>query len=261
MPAAVRKVAISFGMVYIPVALYTAAQERGVRFNQITPDGVRVHQKRVREDSGAEVPSSEICKGYEYAKGRYVVLTDEELERVQSERDRAIQILHFAPAGSIPPVYYDKSWLCAPDGGDKAYELLRRAMMEEQVVGVGQCVLWNRQDMLALIPEENGIRVQTLFYRQQLRTSPFSAPQAQVTEAEMRMGKQLVQAMTRPYQPENYRDEYEEKLLAAIQRKIDGQEITAAAEPARNVIDLMEALQKSLEMQAGRREPALAGAV
>ena len=115
--------------------------------------------------------------------------------------------------------------------------------------------------MLALIPEENGIRVQTLFYRQQLRTSPFSAPQAQVTEAEMRMGKQLVQAMTRPYQPENYRDEYEEKLLAAIQRKIDGQEITAAAEPARNVVDLMEALQKSLEMQAGRREPALAGAV
>lgn len=114
---------------------------------------------------------------------------------------------------------------------------------------------------MALIPEENGIRVQTLFYRQQLRTSPFSAPQAQVTEAEMQMGKQLVQAMTRPYQPENYRDEYEEKLLAAIQRKIDGQEITAAAEPARNVIDLMEALQKSLEMQAGRREPALADAV
>ena len=109
MPAAVRKVAISFGMVYIPVALYTAVQERGVRFNQITPDGVRVRQKRVREDSGAEVPSSEICKGYEYAKGRYVVLTDEELERIQSERDRAIQILHFAPAGSIPPVYYDKS--------------------------------------------------------------------------------------------------------------------------------------------------------
>ena len=147
MPAAVRKVAISFGMVYIPVALYTAVQERGVRFNQITPDGVRVRQKRVREDSGAEVPSSEICKGYEYAKGRYVVLTDEELERVQSERDRAIQILHFAPAGSIPPVYYDKSYLCTPDGGDKAYELLRRAMMEEHVVGVGQCVLWNRQDM------------------------------------------------------------------------------------------------------------------
>ena len=114
---------------------------------------------------------------------------------------------------------------------------------------------------VALIPEENGIRVQTLFYRQQLRTPTFSAPQAQVTEAEMQMGKQLVQAMTRPYQPENYRDEYEEKLLAAIQRKIDGQEITAAAETRGSVADLMEALQKSLEMQEGRKEPALAGVV
>ena len=111
------------------------------------------------------------------------------MESIQSERDRAIQILHFAPARSIPSVYYDKSYLCAPDGGDKAYELLRRAMMEEHVVSVGQCVLWNRQDMLALIPEENGIRVQTLFYRQQLRMPPFSAPQVQVTEAEMRMDR------------------------------------------------------------------------
>ena len=113
------------------------------------------------------------CKGYEYAKGRYVVLTDEELERVQSERDRAIQILHFAPAGSIPRFTMISPIFCAPDGGDKAYELLRRAMMEEHVVGVGQCVLWNRQDMLALIPEENGIRVQTLFYRQQAANAPF----------------------------------------------------------------------------------------
>ena len=168
-------------------------------------------------------------------------------------RGRAIQILHFAPPRGIPPVYFDKPYPCAPDGGGKTYGLLRCAMAEGHAVGIGQCVPWNRQGMLALIPEESGIRVQTLFYRQQLRTSPFSAPQAQVTEAEMRMGKQLVQAMTRPYQPEDYRDEYEEKLLAAIQRKIDGQEITAAAEPAHNVIDLMEALQKSLEMQAGRR--------
>lgn len=98
MPAAARKAAISFGMVHIPVSLYTAVQEKGVGFNQLTRDGVRVRQKKVREDTGAEVQADQIVKGYEYAKGQYVILTDDELERIKTERDRTIRILHFAPA-------------------------------------------------------------------------------------------------------------------------------------------------------------------
>ena len=102
----------------------------------------------------------------------YVVITDDELERIKTERDRAIRILHFAPPETIPSVYFDKSYLCVPDGSDKAYELLRRAMLDEGVIGIGQCVLWSRQTMLALIPESDGIRMQTLFYRDQIKRLP-----------------------------------------------------------------------------------------
>lgn len=259
MPAAARKAAISFGMVHIPVSLYTAVQERGISFNQLTPDGVRIRQKKVREDTGAEVQSSEIVKGYEYAKGQYVVITDDELERIKTERDKAIRILHFAPPDSIPSIYYDKSYLAAPDGSDKAYELLRRAMLDEGVIGVGQSVLWAKQTMMALIPEESGIRVQTLFYQDQVRALPVQARRQEISEAEMNMGKMLVHSMIEPYQPEKYRDEYEEKLVQAIQRKIDGQEIVAAAEPQGSVVNLMEALEKSLAMRSEERQPELVG--
>lgn len=255
MPAAARKAAISFGMVHIPVSLYTAVQEKGVGFNQLTRDGVRVRQKKVREDTGAEVQADQIVKGYEYAKGQYVTLTDDELERIKTERDRTIRILHFAPPESIPSVYFDKSYLCAPDGSDKAYELLRRSMLDEGVIGIGQCVLWSKQTMLALIPEPEGIRMQTLFYRDQIKRLPVQPQQGEVSDAEMRMGRMLVHAMIQPYAPEKYRDEYEEKLVSAIQRKIGSQEIIAAAEPQGNVINLMEALERSLAQQ----QPQLAG--
>ncbi len=249
MPAAARQTAISFGMVHIPISLYTAVQERGIGFNQLTQDGVRVRQKKVREDTGMEVLASDIVKGYEYSKGNYVVITDDELERIKSERDKTIRILHFAPPDSIPSVYYDKSYLSVPNGSDKAYELLRRAMMEEHVIGVGQSVLWSKESLLALIPEEQGIRVQTLFYQSQIRAMPTSVGKPDISSAELEMGRMLVTSMTEPYKPEQYRDEYEDKLIAAIQSKIEGKEIIAAPAPENSVANLMEALQQSLAMQ------------
>lgn len=263
MPAAARKAAICFGLVYIPVSLYTAVQEKGVGFNQLTADGVRVRQKKVREDTGAEVSSSEIVKGYEYARGQYVVITDDEMERIKSERDKAINILQFTTPESIPSVYFDKSYLVAPDGSDKAYELLRRAMLERGVIAIAKAVLWSKETMMALIPEESGIRMQTLFYQSQIKYVPTASRRTDVSEAEINMGKMLVDSMVRPYQPELYKDEYEEKLLAAIQRKVDGQEIvTAPQQRQSNVIDLMEALQRSLAQQGVRqpeKAPELAG--
>jgi len=250
MPAAARKAAISFGMVYIPVSLYTAVQEKGIGFNQLTKDGVRIRQKKVREDTGAEVAASDIVKGYEYARGQYVIITEDELERIKSERDKAINILHFTTPESIPSVYFDKSYLVTPDGSDKAYELLRRAMSERGVIAIAKSVLWTKETMMALIPEDNGIRMQTLFYQNQIKYVPMAAKKTEVSDAELNMGKMLVDSMVHPYQPELYRDEYEEKLLAAIQRKVDGQDIVAAPQRREsNVIDLMEALQRSLTQQ------------
>ena len=142
MPAAARKVAISFGMVYIPVSLYTAVQEKEISFNQLTTDGVRIRQKKVREGTGTDVSTSDIVKGYEYAHGQYVIITDDELERIKSERNKAINILHFTTPESIPSVYFDKSYLVTPDGSDKAYELLRRVMIERGVIAIAKSVLW-----------------------------------------------------------------------------------------------------------------------
>ena len=142
MPAAARKVAISFGMVYIPVSLYTAVQKKGISFNQLTTDGVRIRQKKVREGTGTDVSTSDIVKGYEYAHGQYVIITDDELERIKSERDKAINILHFTTPESIPSVYFDKSYLVTPDGSNKAYELLRRVMIERGVIAIAKSVLW-----------------------------------------------------------------------------------------------------------------------
>lgn len=259
MPAAAKKAAISFGMVHIPISLYTAVQEKGIGFNQLTANGIRIRQKKVREDNGEEVLPADIVKGYEYSKGQYVIITDEEIERIKSERDKAIRILQFAPPKTIPSVYYDKSYLAVPDGSDKAYELLRRAMQEEGVVGIGQSVLWSKQTMMALIPEEGGIRIQTLFFHNQIKAVPVQPRQTEVTEAEMNMGRMLVQAMVAPYQPEKYRDEYQEKLIQAIQQKINGQEIVAATEPQGNVVDLMAALEKSIAMQQPTPQPQYSG--
>ena len=247
MPSAARKAAISFGMVYIPVSLYTAVQEKGIGFNQLTTDGVRIRQKKFREDTGTEVAASEIVKGYEYARGQYVIITEDELERIKSERDKAINILHFT----------------TPDGSDKAYELLRRAMSERGVIAIAKSVLWSKETMMALIPEDNGIRMQTLFYQNQIKYVPMASRKTEVSDAELNMGKMPVDSMVHPYQPELYRDEYEEKLLAAIQRKVDGQDIVAAPQRREsNVIDLMEALQRSLAQQglkAPERNPELVG--
>ena len=132
-------------------------------------------------------------------------------------------------------------------------------MLEEGVIGIGQCVLWTKQTMLALIPEPESIRVQTLFYQDQIKRLPVQIRQGEVTDVEMNMGRMLVHSMVQPYEPAKYRDEYEEKLISAIQRKIDGQEIMAAVEPQGNVVNLMEALEKSLAMQAGQRQPEMAG--
>jgi DNA end-binding protein Ku len=194
-----------------------------------------------------------------------VVVTDDEIEELKTERDKTISILHFTEQGSIPSVYFDKSYLVAPDGGDKAYELLRRAMLESGVIGVARSVLWSKESMMALIPEENGIRLQTLFYMSQIKTLPMPARRAEVADTELNMGKLLVQSMIQPYQPELYRDEYETRLMEAIQRKVEGREFvdTMPQQSAGNVIDLMEALERSLAQRQMvppvQRQPVLSG--
>lgn len=249
MAAAAHKAAISFGLVYIPVALFTATQENKVSFNQLHKDSnARIRYKKVRDDTGEEVSSESIVKGYQYAKNQYIVLTNDDIERMKTPKDKAITIIQFVPIGSIDPLYYEKSYYVVPEGSDKAYNLLLSAMKQQQVMAVARTVLGTSETMLTLSPRDEGIVCETLHFYSEIKPMPKSIAKWEISDAEMNMGVMLIDSMRGEYQPENYRDEYAERLKEAIQSKIEGREsVTAQTGAPNNVVNLMDALQRSLE--------------
>ena len=242
--------AISFGMVHIPVGLYTATQDNDIHFNQLCrEDGSRIKYKKVCASCGKEVRSKDIVKGFEYEPNKYVTLTDEDFEKAKSEKDRSIQILHFTDLQNVHPIYFDKTYHAIPEqGGDKAYELLRRAMLDEKKIAVAKTVLGTKEKLLALIPTEHGLLVETLFFADEIKDAPKEPANVQVSDAELQMAKTLIGAMVKPFEPEQFKDEYREKLWEIINGKIQGKEIVVADETVEyNVINLMDALKQSLE--------------
>lgn len=244
-----HKGAISFGLVHIPVALYTATQDNDIHFNQLCKEDMsRVRYKKTCASCGNEVKSDGIIKGFEYDKDKYVIISDDEFEKIKTEKDKTIQILHFADLNSIRPIYYDKTYHSVPEtGGEKAFELLRSAMQQENKVAIAKTVMGNSETLLCIIPTENGILIEKIFYANEIKEIPKSFTKPELNEAELTMAKTLISSMDKPFQPELYHDGYQERLKQLIQDKIQGKEIFAAKnEDSGNVIDLMEALQKSI---------------
>jgi DNA end-binding protein Ku len=241
--------AISFGMVYIPVGLYTATQDNDIHFNQLCKeDGGRIKYKKVCANCGKEVGASDIVKGFEYEEGKYVTFTDDDFEKAKSDKDKTIHILHFTDLQNIRPIYFDKTYHAIPEqGGDKAFELLRKAMKDENKIAVAKTVMGTKEKLLALIPTEDGILVETLFYEDEIKEAPKDKPNVSLSEPELQMAKTLINAMVQDFKPEQYKDEYKEKLWAIINQKIQGKEIVTPSETIQvNVIDIMEALKQSL---------------
>lgn len=246
---AAQKAAISFGLVHIPVALHTATQDSDIHFNQLCKeDGSRVKYKKVCANCGKEVGTQDIVKGFEFAPGQYVTMTDADFEKAKTEKDRTVQIIHFADLSSIPPVFYDKTYHAVPElGGDKAYELLRRAMYEEKKVAIAKTVLGQSEKLLALIPTNEEILIETMFFADEIKEMPKEISHPELSEPEITMAKTLISSMVQDFQPEQYHNEYQKRLREIIEAKINGKEITTAPEERpSNVIDLMEALRKSL---------------
>lgn len=249
--AVAHKGAISFGLVYIPIALYTATQDNDVHFNQLhKEDNSRIRYKKICAHCGKEVSGDDIIKGFEYDKDKYVVITDSDLEKIKTEKDKTIQILHFADLETINPIYYEKSYYTAPEtGGEKAFELLRTAMKEESKVAIAKTVMGNKETLLALIPADDNILISTMFFEDDIKGIPKSFVRPQLNEGELTMAKTLIESMVRPFDPSLYKDEYQERLRNLIEQKISGKEIVAPKEEApSNVIDLMDALKKSIEI-------------
>ena len=244
------KSAISFGLVHIPVSLHTATADVDIRFNQLHKDDhSRVRYKKVCGHCNSEVKSEDIVKGFEYDKGKFVVVTEDDFEKIKTEKDRTMQILHFANLDQISPVYYDRTYHAVPElGGEKAFELLRSAMMEQQKIAIAKTVMGTKDTLIALIPREDGLLAQTMFFEEEVKDLPQSYSKAPVNDSELQMAKTLIASMDKPFDPAMYHDEYQARLKELISQKVAGKEVVSpTAEAAGNVIDLMEALRQSIQ--------------
>lgn len=254
-----KKSVITFGMVAIPIAMFTATQDNDIHFNQLhKDDNSRIRYKKTCSHCGREIKAEDIVKGFEYDKDKYIVITDEEIEKIKTEKEKSIQILHFAQLNQISPVYYDKTYQAVPEpGGEKAFELLRSALMAEQKIAIGKTVLGTRDTLMAIIPRQDGILISTMFYADEVKALQRQYNKPEISEQELNMARLLINSMDTPFDPSQYRDEYQAKLRQLIEAKIAGKEIVSA-EPADEgkVIDLMEALKASVEKARMDKETA-----
>lgn len=242
--------AISFGLVHIPVQLFRTTRDTAVSFNQLCKEThQRVRYRKFCPGCKRELKPDEIVRGYQFEKDRYIVLDDEELEALKSEQDRNIHILQFVHPEEIGELYIGKNFYVIPQPhAEKAYELLRKSMQASKTAAIAKTVMGTRETLMALFPREDDILCRTLFYQDELTACPQEIAHPRITKAESDMARQLIHAMTAPFSPERFHDEYQERLREAIAQKIKGQQIIRASEthaPA-SVLDLMDALQQSV---------------
>ena len=246
-----HKGAISLGLLYIPVGLYTTTRNNDVRFNQLCKDTKeRVKYKKYCPSCNKEVKTDAIIKGYEYENDKYVIMTEDELERIKTKKDKTIHIIQFVDLPEIDQIYYEKNYYAIPDtGAEKAFELLRTVMLSEGKVALAKTVMGTKENLIVLYPREDGIIAKTLFYQDEILPIPKQIPKVQLSDGEITMAKTLLNSLTKPFDASAYKDEYQERLRDAIMQKIRGEDILTVdnSEPS-NVIDLMEALQRTIEM-------------
>ncbi|NNV01366.1 Ku protein [Brevibacillus sp. MCWH] len=259
----VWKGSISFGLVNIPVRMHTATEERDIRFRQLHSEcHTPIKYAKMCPHCQREVDASEIVRGFEYEKGNFVIIRDEDLEAIAPETRKAIEILDFVDLNEIDPVYFDKSYFLSPqDTGEKAYALLRAAMEETGKIAVARVTMRNRQSLAVVRLYEHCIMLETIFYPDEVRpvSQVPSLPEADVSLAdnELKMAAELIRNMTTPFDPAKYKDEYRSQLQAVIESKRKGEEVAVApAAPRANVIDLMQALKESLAATGGASAPA-----
>ena len=255
MARAIWSGAISFGLVNVPVKMYSATQQKTVRFHQLSgKTGARIRQKRVDPSTDEEVAYEDIVKGYEVTPDRYVVIAPEELEALDPKATRTIDIEEFVDLEEIDPIYYDHSYYLAPGaGGAKAYRLLLDAMRESGKVGIGRVVIRSKQQLCALRPTGEVLTMTTMLWGDEVLSPERldeleSVNEAEASDRELRMAEQLIDSLSAEFEPDKFHDEYRERVLELIERKAAGEEIAVQPEVEEPVAapDLMAALEASL---------------
>ncbi len=261
MATSVWKGHLTFGLVSLPVRLFTAARSESLSFNQLHKhDNSRIKQVLFCQAEDKPIPRDEIVKGFEYEKGKYVVIADEDIKKVAPKTAKVMEIQEFVKAGDVDPVYLESSYYMAPDeGGEKPYALLFETLKQTKYYAVAKIAMHNREHIVIVRPGDRGMVLHTMYYSDEVRrTEEFRTDVSNVTEKEMKLAKMLVEALAAEFEPEKYHDTYRTNLQQMIDDKVAGNVIVETPEvQMAPVIDIMEALKRSLE---ARKPPKVADA-
>jgi len=256
MPRSIWNGVISFGMVSIPVKLYTATENKDVSFHMIHKDcGARVKQQRWCPEHERALEMNEIVRGYEYAKEEHVVMTDEDFANLPLASKQTVELEAFVNAEQIDPIFYERSYYLEPDAkATKPFALLLKALKEKHLTGIAKIAIRNKEQLCALRPLNGGLTLETLFYPDEIRAQPEEVEESKVSDKELDMAFTLIDLLTEEFKPGKYTDEYREALLQVIQAKLEGEEFEAAevTKPAK-VVDIMSALKASVDAAKKRR--------
>lgn len=268
MARSIWKGSITFGLVNIPVGLYSAETRDEIHFKMLDKKTMSpIHYKRVSEESNKEVDWNDIVRGYEFSPGKYVVLSDEDLKRAAPEATQTIDIVDFVDMDEISPLYFDKPYYLGPDKkGAKAYALLREVLRRTNKVGIAKVVIRTRQYLAAVVPRDEVLTLELLRFAHELRDpSELDIPKGKggVTDRELDMAERLVEGMVDAWDPEKYKDDYRKDLMKTIKERAEAGQLEASPEPeakperrADNVVDLMALLKRSVEEGGAKKAPA-----
>jgi DNA end-binding protein Ku len=266
MATSVWKGYLTFGLISIPIKLFSAAREEHIALNQLHREcHSRLKQPLYCPTCQRMVERSEVVKGYEYEKGQYVLVEEEEIKKIAPPSARTMEILEFVNLSEVDPLYLDTSYLVVPeDPGRKAYQLLLKTLEETGRAAIAKLAMHQREYIVLIRPRANGLTLHTLYYANEIRqvAEYGTTNQVQVKPEEMKLARQLVDTLVADFQPGKYHDEYQTRLKELIDAKLKGQEVATAPQPQlAPVIDMMEALKKSLAArQATAKKPAVAAA-
>lgn len=244
------KGSISFGFVYIPITLYLAVKSNQIQFNLLdkkTKSRIKYKKTCVNCDD-KELKNNDIVKGFEYEEGKYVIFEDSDFNKLKSKKDKNITIEQFINLNEIDPIYFDKSFYVVPTGAQKAYQLLLKAMEEENKAGIAKAVFNNKENLIMIRSKNKEMLLNTLYYHDEIINNPYKKENENIKSDELKLAKSLIKQMSSPLKIEKYKDEYKIKLQQAIESKIQGKEIIQSKDKNdKSISDLMDALKESLE--------------
>jgi len=262
MPASVWSGYLTFGLISMPVRLYSGARGTSISFHMLHREDLsRVKQQLICSADNRVLERGDIVKGYEYRKGEYVVIEPEEIKKIEPKTAKAMEIVQFVKASEIDPLYLESSYSMTPEeGGRRPYALLSRAMADNNYYAIAKLTMHNREYTVCLRPYRGGLMLHTMFYQDEVRAlESFESEGVEIREAELKIANQLIEALADSFDPARFHDTFQENLKALIKARLEGRQVTAIETPKpAPVVDLLAALKQSLAQMEGRKKPAAA---